>query len=105
MVVEGGVKALTIVRVRMGTRPAVSLHRRNVAEDETGMIEAYTTSSATEMHATGSKTSAKSETASNRNDTMKGTMIIMVPTMTNLTDNVPLKEDAMKEESKHFPTT
>jgi hypothetical protein len=30
-------------------------------------------------------------------------MIIMTPSMTNLTNNAPLKEDTMKEESKLSP--
>jgi hypothetical protein len=32
-----------------------------------------------------------------KNDAMRGTMIIIVPSMTNLTNNAPLKEGAMKE--------
>jgi hypothetical protein len=94
------VKTLTNVRVHVGTWPAVSLHRRNVVTDETGMIETCTTSSTIEMHADRSKFGSKNETASNGNDTTRGTMIIMVPSTTNLTDNIPLKGGAMKEESK-----
>jgi hypothetical protein len=99
------VRALTTVRVRVGTQLVVSLHRRNVTEDETWMTETCTTSSAIEMHMTGLKTVAKGETALNRNDTTRGTMIFVVPTLTTLTDNVSLKEDATKEESTLFPTT
>jgi hypothetical protein len=51
----------------------------------------------TEMDMAKLKISAKSEIASNRNGATKGTMIITVPSMTNLTDSVPLKRDAMKE--------
>jgi hypothetical protein len=50
-----------------------------------------TTSTAVEMHATELKISAESESAMNRNSTMIGIMITMVPTMTNLTGNTPLK--------------
>jgi hypothetical protein len=42
-----------------------------------------------EMRVAELKTGAQSETAFNRNDTMRGTMIIMVPSMANLIDNVP----------------
>jgi hypothetical protein len=56
------------------------------------------------MPVVGSKTDAKNETVVNRNNTMRGTMIIMTPSTTNLTDSAPLKEGAM-EESKHFSMT
>jgi hypothetical protein len=36
---------------------------------------------------------------------MRGTMITMAPSMTNLTYNAPLKEVAMKEETKPSPMT
>jgi hypothetical protein len=58
-----------------------------------------------EMHTSELKNGAKSEVTSNRNDATKGTMIIIVPSMTNLTNSVPPKMDAMKEESKLFPMT
>jgi hypothetical protein len=47
--------------VREGIRPAVCLHRRNVAKDEIRMIVACAISSTIEMHTNGLKTSAKSE--------------------------------------------
>jgi hypothetical protein len=53
-----GVMGLTTAKVFVGTQQAVSLHRRNVAEDETGMTEICATSSVVEMHAAGSKTGA-----------------------------------------------
>jgi hypothetical protein len=59
-------------------------------------------SSAVEMHVTRSKTSAKSESAWSKHDVMR-TMIIMVPTMTNFTDNTPQREGVIQEESKLFP--
>jgi hypothetical protein len=55
------------------------------------MIETCTTSFATKTHATELKTGAKNEIASSGNSAMKGTMITMVPSMTNLTDNALLK--------------
>jgi hypothetical protein len=69
------------------------------------MTMTCTMSSATEMPITRSKANAKNETMPNKNDTMRGTMIIMAPSTTNLIDSAPLKEGAMKEESKSFPTT
>jgi hypothetical protein len=62
-------------------------------------------SSAAEMHVTGLKFDTESESALNRNNTMRGTMITMVPTMTNLTGSAPLKKGITQEESKLSPTT
>jgi hypothetical protein len=50
---ERRVRTLTTVRVHVRTRPAVSLHQRNMTEDETGMTETCTTSFVIEMHAAG----------------------------------------------------
>jgi hypothetical protein len=41
----------------------------------------------------------------NMSDVKTGTIITMVPIMTNLTDSIPPKEGAMQVESKPFPTT
>jgi hypothetical protein len=57
------------------------------------------------MHMAGSKTSVESKSAWNRNNVIRGTMIIMVPTMTNLIGNTPLKEAIIQKESKHPPVT
>jgi hypothetical protein len=46
------------------------------------------------MHATGLKTTTKSEITLNRNDATKGTMIVTIPSMTNLINNAPPKMDA-----------
>jgi hypothetical protein len=97
-----GVRILTTTRARAGTRPAAFLPRRSIAEDDTGMIGTGMTLFTTEMDMAKLKISAKSEIASNRNGATKGTMIITVPSMTNLTDSVPLKRDAMKKESRLF---
>jgi hypothetical protein len=75
-----------------GTRPAASLHQRSMAGGVIRMIVICVMSSATEMHTTRYKTNAKSESALSRNDTTRVTMIIMVPSMTGLTDYAPLKE-------------
>jgi hypothetical protein len=100
-----GVMIMTTSRVRTGTRQAVSLHRRNVAEGETGMTEICATSSMAEMHMTRSKTSVRSTSVLNRSSAKKGTMTTMVPIMTNLTDSVLLKEGVMQEESRCSPKT
>jgi hypothetical protein len=63
MKMKHGVTSLTTVRVSMGTRQAVSLHRRNMTKDETRTIEICAMSSALEMHTTELKTDAKSASA------------------------------------------
>jgi hypothetical protein len=105
MTIETGVRSLTTGRVCAGTRPIVSLYRRSTAESVIGMTETCMTSSTVEMHMTGSKTGAQSESTLSRSGTMKGTVITIVLSMTNLTNNAPLKEGIMQEESKHFPMT
>jgi hypothetical protein len=75
MMVKYGVTSLTTDRVNAGTRPAVSLHQRNTTEGGIEMTEIC----------------------------MRGTMTVMVPSMTNLTDNALLKEGATQEDSKLFP--
>jgi hypothetical protein len=95
---------LTSDRVSVENRPTVSLHRRNDAEGEIEMTETCVTLIVAEMHAAESKITARSENASSRNDATRETMITMIPSMTNLTDNTPQKVGAMKEELKLFPT-
>jgi hypothetical protein len=53
MMMNHGVMNLTTSRVFSGTQQAVSLHRRNTAEDETRMIEICVMSFVAEMHAVG----------------------------------------------------
>jgi hypothetical protein len=105
MMMKHGVMSLTTDRVRTGTRQVVSLHRRNAVEDETGMTEIYATSSRTEMHMIGLKTSVRSTSASNRTSVKNGTMITTVPFMTNLIDSIFAKGGAMREESRLFLMT
>jgi hypothetical protein len=102
MMMKHGVMSLTIGRVLMGTQQAVSLHRRNAAEDENGMIKICAMSSVAEMHEAGLKTSVRSL---KRSSVKKGTMTTTVPITTNLTDSVLTKGGAMQEESRLFPTT
>jgi hypothetical protein len=95
--------SLTTGRVRTGTRQAVSLHRRNVVEDETRMIKICMMSSAVEMHVIGSKTGVRSISALNRSSVKKGTTTTMVPITTNHTDSIlPKGGGAMQEESRPF---
>jgi hypothetical protein len=103
MMMKHGVTSLTTDRVLMGTRQAISLHQRNVAEDKTGMTEICATSSAAEMHMTGLKNGARTMSALNRSSVKKGTMTTMIPIMANLTDSVLPKGGAMQEESRLFP--
>jgi hypothetical protein len=88
MMMRHGVMIMTTDRVYMGTRQAVSLHRRNVAEGETGMTEICMMSSVVEMHVAESKTDVRAVSVLNRSGTKKGIMTTMVPITTNLTDNV-----------------
>jgi hypothetical protein len=95
MMAKDRVTSLTTGRVSMGIRQAISLHRRNTTEDETGMTKICVMSFAVEMHAIGSKTGIRRMSASNRSSVKKGTMIIVVPMMTNLIDNVLSNGGAM----------
>jgi hypothetical protein len=99
------VRTLTTARAHTGTRLTVSLPQRSMTENEIRIIGTCAMLSATEIHSIGLKTDAKKETASNKGDTMKGTTTIMVPSMINLTDTVPQKEEAMKVGSKLSPVT
>jgi hypothetical protein len=105
MIMRHRVLSLTIGRVLTGTRRVVSLHRRNAAEDDTGMTEIYVTSSAVGMHMVRLKIGARSTSVLNRSSMKKGTMTTMVPILTNLTDSVLSKGGTMQEESRLFPTT
>jgi hypothetical protein len=98
-----GVMTMTTGKVFMGTWPAASLHARSMAKDtaETTMI--YMTSSAPEMHAAESKTGTEIGSVKSKNSVRKGTMIIMVLTMTNLTGSNHRKRDTSQEVSGHTP--
>jgi hypothetical protein len=98
------VRILTTDRVREVTWLVVCQHQINVAEGKTGMTMTCMMSSATEMRAPRSKTGVKNETALNKSDATRGTMIIMAPSMSNLTDSALLMARIMKE-SKPFPMT
>jgi hypothetical protein len=98
MMMKHGVMSLTTGRVHVGTQLAVSLHQRNTAEGETKMIEICVMSSVVKMHVVGLKTSVSSASALNKSNVKTGTIITMVPNMTNLTDSIPQKEGAMQEE-------
>jgi hypothetical protein len=100
-----GFMSMTTDIVPMGTRLALSLHRRNAAENETEMTEICTTSSTVEMQVAGLKTDARSTSALNRSSVKKGTMTTTVPITINLTDSILPKEGVTQEESKLFPTT
>jgi hypothetical protein len=101
--VKYGVTSFTTDKIHVGTWPAVSLHQRNAAEGGIRVTKICVTSFAAEIHATGLTTGARSVSALSKNDVMRGTMTIMVPSMTNLTDRASLKEGTTQEESKLSP--
>jgi hypothetical protein len=65
----------------------------------------YAMSSALEMHAAELKVSAKISSVKSKNNVMKGTMIIMVLTTTNLTRSGHRKRDTSQESSRHILQT
>jgi hypothetical protein len=99
-----GEVSLTTDIVHVGTRLAVSLHRRNTTECVTGMTKTCATSSAAKMHITRSKTCVRSASDLNWSDVKGGTMTTVIPIMTNLIDSVRPREGTMQE-SRPFPTT
>jgi hypothetical protein len=88
-----GVMMMTTWRVLMGTRLVASLHQMSTAEDATKTIVTYMTSSAVGMHAAELKTGAEIGSVKSKNSEMKGTMITMIHTMTNLTGSGHQKKD------------
>jgi hypothetical protein len=79
--------------------------QRSAAENEIWTKGSCAMSSSIEMRMIELKTGAKNETALSKSDTTKETMITMLASMISLTDNVPHKEDAMKEGLKLSPMT
>jgi hypothetical protein len=100
MKMKHGVMSLTCGKVQTETQKAVSLHKRNTAEDEIGMIEICVTSSVEGMHAARSKIGVRSASALNMSNVKKGTMTTTVPIMTNFTGSVLPKGRAKQEESR-----
>jgi hypothetical protein len=80
--------SLTTSRVHAGTRLTVSLHWRSTVEGETVVTKICMASSVAMMHVTESKIGARNVNTLNKSDMKKGTMITMVPIMTNLTDSI-----------------
>jgi hypothetical protein len=89
---------LTTDRIHVETQPEVSLHWRSAAEGVIGMTETCVTAIMAEMHMTGLEVDAKKESTLNRSGATRRTMIIMVRSTTNLTDNAPPKEGVMQED-------
>jgi hypothetical protein len=87
----------------MRTQPATSLHRRSTAEEAIETTMTYVTSSAPEMQAAELKAGTKIRSVKSKNNAMKGTMIIMVLTVTNLTGSFPRKRDTSQEASRYIP--
>jgi hypothetical protein len=84
---------ITTGKAVVGTRLAASLHWRSVAEDATGITVTYATSSASEMHVAELKADPKIRSMKRKNSVMKGKMITIVLTMTNLTGSGHRKQD------------
>jgi hypothetical protein len=82
---ETGVMMVTTARAFVGTRPAESLHGGTIAEDAAKPIVICVTSSTPEMHAAELKAGAEIGSVKSKNSATKGTMIIIVLTMTNIT--------------------
>jgi hypothetical protein len=89
MKTEPRVTSLTTGKVLMRTKPTTSLHQRSTLEGVIGMTATCVMSSVIEMHATILKTGVENKSVWNRNSATRGTMITMVPTMTNLTVALP----------------
>jgi hypothetical protein len=98
-----GVISLTSNRVRTWTKLAVSLHWRSTAEGRIRVTQTGAMSLVVEVNTTGLTTGSRSMSMLSKNDVMRGTLTIMVPSTTNLTDTAPLKEGATQVESKPFP--
>jgi acetyl/propionyl-CoA carboxylase alpha subunit len=67
--------------------------QQSAAEDAAETTATYSTSSALEMHVAESKAGAEIGSSKSKNSMMKGTMIIMVLTMTNHTGSGHQKWD------------
>jgi hypothetical protein len=100
---ETGDTMMTTRKAFRGTQPAASLHRRSAAEDAIETTTTYVTSSTTEIHAADLKTGVEIGSVKGKNSAMKGTMIIMVLTTTNLTGKGHRKWDTSQEASMHIP--
>jgi hypothetical protein len=98
-----GVMMMTTSRVLIGTWPAASLHGWNVAEDAIEITMTCVMPSTSEMDVAESKTSAEIGSMKSKNSAMKGTMIIMVLTTTNLTGSIHQKGDTSQESSRLIP--
>jgi hypothetical protein len=79
------VMMMTTGKASMGIQPAASFHGRSMAEDTIETTVTCVMKSMPEMHTAESKAGAKIGSAKSKNSAMKGTMIIMVLIMTNLT--------------------
>jgi hypothetical protein len=94
---------MTTGKAFRGTQPAASLHMRSTGEDATEKTTTYVMSSVPKMHATESKASAEIGSVKSKNNTMKGTVIIMVLCTTNVTRKGHRKWDTSQEASRHIP--
>jgi hypothetical protein len=100
---ETGVMMVTTGRAFVGYRLAASLHGRSAVEDAAETTVIHMTSFTAEMHAAEEKADAEIGSVKSKNSAMKGTIIIMVLTMTNLTGSGFQKRVTSQEASRHIP--
>jgi hypothetical protein len=96
---------LTTTIVPMGTRPVASFHWRSAIEGMAETTATFMTSSTVEMHVPGLKTGVEIRSVMSKSSAMKGTMTITARTMTNLIDNILLKEVTSQEVPRLIPET
>jgi hypothetical protein len=90
---ETGVMMMTTGKVLVGTRPAASLYRRSRAEDATETTVTHAMSSTVGMHTAELKVGTEIGSVKRKNSVIKGTMVTMVLTTTNLTGSSHRKRD------------
>jgi hypothetical protein len=87
----------------VGTLPAASLHGRSMTKNAIETTMTYAMTSVLEMHKEESKTDAKIMSVKNKNNAMKGTMMIMVLTTSNITEISHQRWATSQEASRHIP--
>jgi hypothetical protein len=100
---ETGVMMMTTGKAFIRTRPIASLHERRAAEDAIETTVTYATSFTAEMHAAELKADAEIGSVKSKSSTMKGTMITMVLTMTNINGSGHRKCDTSQDTSRYIP--
>jgi hypothetical protein len=100
---ETGDTIMTTEKASRGTWLAASLHGRSATEDTTETTVTYVMSSTPKMHTAKSKDNTEIGSVKSKNSVMKGTMIIMVLPLSNLTRKGHRKWDTSPEVLRHIP--